>query len=176
MERRELLLGCGAARVKHLQPGHSVSWSGLVTLDINPDHKPDVVWDLAQLPLPFDDNSFDEVHAYEVLEHIGAQGDWRTFFAQFSEFWRILKPNGLLCASVPSLTSRWAWGDPSHSRVIPPENLVFLHQPEYTKQVGVTSMSDFRFVYKADFDIAFQRDDGNNFWFALHAIKPSRIT
>src|SRR6185312_16493300 len=115
---RELLLGCGADRERRSglrsacytpEENEHVGWHNLTTLDNNPRHKPDVVWDLNQRPLPFDDETFDEIHAYEVLEHIGTQGDWRSFFAEFSEYWRILKPNGALVGTVPRWNHQWAW-------------------------------------------------------------------
>ncbi len=169
----QLLLGCGSNRAKKLNVQGRAEWSGLVTLDCNADHKPDVVHDLHD-PLPFDDNSADEIHAYEVLEHLGRQGDWRFFFAQFSDLWRVLKPGGYLLGTVPLPSSPWAWGDPSHTRVIPRESFTFLHQPSYA-QVGVTAMSDFRFVYKADFDIVHLADNGDVLEFGLQAVKPSRV-
>jgi len=170
----ELLIGCGNRRDKRVGAMGNPDWIDLTTLDIDPNAGADVVHDLNVLPYPFADDQFDEIHAYEVLEHTGQQGDWRFFFAQFSEFWRILKPDGLLCASCPSLTSRWAWGDPGHTRVIQPETLIFLQQPQYA-QVGITSLTDYRAVYQADYDLAFSKDDGEGFKFALRAVKPSRI-
>lgn len=171
---RELLIGAGSSRVKKLAANGRTEWHNLTTLDINPDHKPDLVWDLTQLPLPFDDNSFDEIHAYEVLEHTGQQGDYKFFFAQFAEIWRILRPGGLLIGTCPSRHSPWAWGDPSHTRVIQPENFIFLDQAQYIAQVGRTAMSDFRYIYQADFSPVYSQDDQTTFAFALKAIKPSR--
>jgi hypothetical protein len=86
-----------------------------------------------------------------VLEHTGQQGDYKFFFAQFEDFARILRPGGFLLATTPTFNSRWCWGDPSHKRVITQETLTFLSQEQYAQQVGVTSMSDFRYIYKADF-------------------------
>lgn len=168
--RRELLIGCGSQRIKVVAPGPK-EWSNLETLDLNPAHKPDHVCDLNQLPYPFKDNRYDEVHAYEVLEHLGTQGDWKFFFDQFSELHRILKPNGFLCASVPVWTSPWAWGDPSHTRVITRGTLAFLSQQEYKNQVGKTAMSDFRFYYKADFIVHFMQETEHSFYFVLKALK-----
>jgi SAM-dependent methyltransferase len=170
----ELLIGCGSSRVKKLWMGNDPEWHNLTTLDNNPDHKPDVVWDLMEFPYPFGSDTFDEIHAYEVLEHLGQQGDAWIFFKQFSELHRILKPNGQIIATVPSRHSAWAWGDPSHTRIIQPETLIFLNQPAYTAQVGKTAMSDFRNIYKADFDITSSKEDPNTFTFVLTAIKPSR--
>jgi DNA modification methylase len=95
---------------------------------------------------------FDEIHAYDVLEHTGQQGDWRFFFAQWSEFWRILKPNGLFFGKCPTYDSEWAWGDPGHTRIISPASLVFLDQNQYIEQVGKTAMTDYRPYYTADFE------------------------
>ncbi len=65
-------------------------------------------------------------------------------------------------------------GDPGHTRVLLPETLIFLQQPQYA-QAGITSLTDYRAVYKADYDLAFSEDNGENFKFALRAVKPSRI-
>lgn len=172
----ELLIGAGSRHDKRLSFPGKEEWTKLVTLDINPDHKPDVVWDLTQRPLPFEDNTFDEIHAYEVLEHLGRQGDWRLFFEEWSEWWRLLKPGGLLCATSPCWKNVWAWGDPGHTRVLSQECLTFLMQPEYTKQIGVTAMTDYRMVYKADFDLAYCNTTDDTISFGLIAVKPSRIT
>ena len=172
---KELLIGAGSSRIKKLAKEGQREWVNLVTLDINGDHNPDVVWNLETLPLPFADNEFDEIHAYEVLEHTGKQGDYVFFFAQFSEFWRILKPGGRLMGTCPSRHSAWAWGDPSHTRIVQPENLTFLDQAEYVKQVGISAMSDFRYLYKADFVRHHIQDDNNTFVFVIEAVKPSRI-
>ena len=171
----ELLIGCGNRRAKVCyQPGNE-SFSDLTTLDIDPLSGADIIHDLDVLPYPFANDTFDEIHAPEVLEHTGRQGDWRFFFAQFFEFWRILKPGGFLAASCPSVTSRWAWGDPGHTRVIQPETLTFLSQPQY-EQVGKTAMTDYRAIYQADFDTTWMHDDGESFQFVITAVKPSRIS
>lgn len=173
---RTLLIGCGSRRERTVSPDGNRAFRGLVTLDINPDHNPDIVHDLLDLPLPFDDETFDEIHAYEVLEHTGTQGDYKFFFAQFADFWRVLKPGGLLCGSVPRRESVWAWGDPSHTRIIQAESLTFLNQPKYTREIGVTAMSDFRYLYKADFDFIHAGHSEHTMEFILQAVKPSRIT
>ena len=173
--RKELLIGAGSSRVKKLFMNGREQWSNLVTLDINADHGPDVVWNLEDLPLPFADGEFDEIHAYEVLEHTGQQGDYVFFFAQFSDFWRILKPGGCLFGTCPSRTSPLAWGDPSHKRIVQAENFVFLDQREYVKQVGNTAMSDFRNIYRADFEVEHVAERDDTFAFVLRAVKPSRI-
>lgn len=172
----ELLLGCGSNRTKKVFLGGG-AWTELVTLDFNADHKPDVVHDLSQRPWPFADDIFNEVHAYDVMEHLSQQGDFRSFFAEWSEVWRILKPGGYFFGISPHWSSPWAWGDPGHTRVYGPECLVFLCQPEYAAQIGKTAMSDYRFVYHADFDIV-HRDIGEDkqFRWVLKAVKPSRIT
>lgn len=171
----EILLGCGSNWGKRLSLGPS-QWVNLVTLDINADHNPDVVHDLVSLPLPFDDDFADEIHAYEVMEHVGRQGDWAFFFAQWSDIWRVLKPGGVFFGTSPHWSSPWAWMDPGHTRVMGPEMLTFLVQPEYSKQVGATPMTDYRFCYRADFDIVEARvTDSKSFVWALRAVKPSRI-
>lgn len=164
---KELILGCGSRTKKDLYFEGNKYFQNETRLDINEDHCPDVVWDLTKHPLPFKDEYFDEIHAYEVLEHLAQQGDYEFFFREFTEYWRILKPGGHFFASCPAPSSVWAWGDPSHKRVISKETLVFLSKSEYEKQVGVTSMSDFRYLYKADFKTVYAEIKGDTTYFIL---------
>lgn len=169
--KKELLLGCGGRTVKDLALDGNHAFENVVRLDVNAEHKPDIVWDLREHPLPFADNEFDEIHAYEVLEHLAYQGDFQFFFKEFSEYARILKPGGKFYASVPAVGSPWVWGDPSHKRTIQQESLVFLSQDEYKKQIGVTPMSDFRNIYKADFKPFAITNTEHRFFFVLEVIK-----
>lgn len=165
--RRELLIGCGRDRAKKVTfDGVPAEWQGLVTLDCDAAVEPDVVHDLDALPYPFPDGEFDEIHAYEVLEHCGRQGDWRYFFAQFAEFYRILKPGGHFCATVPMWDSPWAWGDPGHTRVIPKEALIFLNREEYA-QLGRTAMTDYRAALACDFETLGVSESGHMLGFVL---------
>jgi hypothetical protein len=174
--KRELLLGAGRNLTKKITIGGVADWSNLTTLDVNPDHIPDILADLEDLPYRWaEDDTYDEVHAYEVLEHTGRQGDWRFFFAQWGEFWRMLKPGGLFCGTSPALTSVWLWGDPGHTRAVTPESFVFLSQPKYAA-VGETPMSDYRGIWRGDFDTIHAEIRDGAFIFVLQAVKPSRVS
>jgi SAM-dependent methyltransferase len=177
-------------------------WRDLVTLDVNVSCAPDIVLNLDTHPdiwqyirkignpkalywepLPLApaeafrvaSNYFDEVHAYEVLEHLGQQGDYAKFFENFSGIWRVLKPGGMLVATVPSRFSPWFWGDPGHRRAILPETLDFLNQPFYEAVVGKSPSSDYRDIYRADFDVTYRFDNRAHHTFILTAVKPSRL-
>ena len=167
---RELVLGCGNYPYKKIY-AESKEYVNPTRVDIDPDCNPDIILDLNTNSLPFEDSSFDEVHMYEVLEHLGTQGDYKAFFEFFSEVARVLRPDGLFIASVPAMNSPWVWGDPGHTRAIPEEMLVFLDQAEYTAQVGKTPMTDYRGIYKADFKRVHLQEDHGVFFFVLKNIK-----
>lgn len=194
MTYKVLLLGCGHKSALMFRPPIVTDEPEIVRLDMNEACQPDLLCDLdspgwyARPITEAGRNSlnnlfygqikkgyFHEVHAYEVLEHLGSQGDYHSFFDTFSNIYDLLVPGGYLCATVPSRFSAWLWGDPGHRRAVLPESLVFLDQGEYAKQCGITAMSDYRFYYKSDFKAILGKDDKSTFSFILQAIKPSRI-
>lgn len=174
---KELLLGSGRRKHKLLKVAKEdgFEFNDVTTVDINSEVHPDIVMDLSSTKWWLDSDTYDEVHAYDILEHIGVQGDWATFFGQFSEIWRVLKPGGHLLAIVPMWNSLWAWGDPGHTRVISNASLSFLSQNHYSAQIGVSPMTDYRHIYKADFEPVWHMEDGERFLFVRKAIKPARL-
>ncbi|MEK7177181.1 MAG: class I SAM-dependent methyltransferase [Patescibacteria group bacterium] len=63
-----------------------------VTVDIDPNREPDVIGDAHALP--FKDGEFETVLCTEVLEHV------KNPFDVEKEFWRVLKPGGILVLST----------------------------------------------------------------------------
>jgi len=74
-------------------------------------HRPeiDVVWDLNDLPWPWDDNSFDLIVACAVLEHLRI-----TLIESVGECWRILAPGGRLHVKMPYWQHENSYADPTH--------------------------------------------------------------
>lgn len=137
---KSLLIGAGNSRKRVITINGETEFDDLTTLDLS---GADINHDLEVFPYPFEDQSFDDISAYEVLEHTGSQGDFRFFFAQFNEFHRILKEDGLFYGSVPLYDSIWAWGDPGHKRVLPPSVFLYLTKGHYD-QLGTTPCADYR--------------------------------
>ncbi len=151
-----LLAGCGTNRDKRVQCPESpeLQFSGqVVTWDVDPDTGADVIHDMEVLPYPFADDEFDEIHAYECLEHCGTQGDAKFFFGQFAEFYRIMKPGGIMALSVPMWNHYIAFAVPDHKRILPAPIFGFLDQ-DYYKNVGKPGYGDYRkLLGKTDFKL-----------------------
>jgi SAM-dependent methyltransferase len=182
----ELVLGCGPNPQKFVLSPLSTSqiFENPTTVDINSEHNPDKAWDLNILPWPFEDDSFDEIHAYNILEHLGSLGDYKSFFAHFEEMWRILKTGGYICGVSVDYDTVHLWGDPGHTRAITRQMLsAFLSREQYELQSGKTSMTDYRFCYNADFEmipvtgdvIGDKETHADSFAFVLKAFKPIRF-
>lgn len=68
----------------------------------------DVVADLTVEPIPFPNDSVDEVRASDFIEHLPDK--MRTM----NEIYRVLKPGGIADIFVPSTDGRGAFQDPTH--------------------------------------------------------------
>ncbi len=94
-------------RVLHLGSGKRYR-QGAVNVDVTADTNPDVVHDLDVVPWPFADGAFDEVHAYDVLEHLADAK--RTF----EELHRVCAHGAVIHFTVPHFSSDGAYTDPTH--------------------------------------------------------------
>ncbi|NNU43091.1 methyltransferase domain-containing protein [Ramlibacter montanisoli] len=91
---------------------------------------------LAIEPIPYEDASFDSVSAYDFFEHVPRvllTADGRStrfpFIELMNEVWRVLKPGGLLYASMPCYPSEQAFQDPTHVNFLTISSHEYFTQP-----------------------------------------------
>jgi SAM-dependent methyltransferase len=92
-----LNIGCGRV---HRQ--------GAVNLDISPDVGAAVVHDLNCLPWPFEEGQFEQIYAYDVLEHVN------DVPRVLEEIHRVSRPGATLHVTVPHFSSANAFTDLTH--------------------------------------------------------------
>lgn len=92
--------GCGQTKI----PGSI----GLDIVDIK--DTVDIVHDLNEFPYPFENDYFDEIHLYHVLEHLDNP------IKVVEEMHRILKNSGSFFLRVPHYSSMGAFSDITHKR------------------------------------------------------------
>jgi len=120
-------LGCGIA------PRNPYGRTQLYGIDIRDDAKELLKQknitiakaNLAIEKIPFEDNFFTSVSAFDFLEHIPRQiyidRDQEIiypFIRLMNEVWRVLTPGGRFLASTPAYPSASAFGDPTHVNYI----------------------------------------------------------
>jgi SAM-dependent methyltransferase len=81
---------------------------GFVNHDISKLPNIDVVFNLNSYPWPWDDNSFEEIVAHDLLEHLD------DFMRAMEEIHRILSLSGIIKLSVPYWNSCARYIDPTH--------------------------------------------------------------
>lgn len=96
-DRKKLNLGSGKDKKE-----------GYVNIDWQAIDGPDVVHDLNAFPYPFPDDTFDEVLASHVLEHLDRP------FGVMRELHRILKPGGTLIIKVPHFSRGFTHAEHVH--------------------------------------------------------------
>jgi SAM-dependent methyltransferase len=78
--------------------------------------------DLAIAPIPFPDNTFDYVSAYDFIEHIPrviyAPTRRNAFVELMNEIYRVLKIGGIFLSSTPAYPQPAAFQDPTHVNII----------------------------------------------------------
>ena len=85
----------------------------------------DVCWNLNKYPWPFEDNSFSEVYAHHILEHLD------DFGKAMEEIKRICCNNAHIFIIVPHFSFAGAYWDPTHKRFFSFFTFDYLEKGEY---------------------------------------------
>ncbi len=93
---RLLNIGCGLNKIANTENCE------VVNLDAYEICKPDVLWNIEEIPWPFESCSFDAVSAWHVFEHLH---DWWSAFEECS---RVLRVGGTLEIRVPDESTSMA--------------------------------------------------------------------
>lgn len=117
---RHLDFGCGA------NPRNPFQANELITVDIQihsnevPTHKIE-----PGSQLPFENETFDCVSAYDVLEHLSREAPNNLFIYYMNELHRVLRPGGTAVFVFPSFPHRDAFSDPTHVNFITSQSVDF---------------------------------------------------
>lgn len=99
-ERRFLHVGCGSARKPCVAPGLVADEWHEIRLDIDPEVCPDIVSSMLDMPM-VPAESMDAVYSSHNIEHLYPH----EVAIALAEFFRVLKPDGLLIMTCPDLQS-----------------------------------------------------------------------
>ncbi|MDQ2842573.1 MAG: class I SAM-dependent methyltransferase [Acidobacteriota bacterium] len=94
---RILDVGCGINKLPNA-----------IGIDRNPASHADLLVDIDSFPYPFDDNSFDRIYAAHVIEHVA------DVMQTMEEFYRLVKPAGVIFLATPHYTDFSSFCDPTH--------------------------------------------------------------
>ena len=97
--------------------------------------------------LPFEANSLDAITGFDVIEHLprqssGAKGN--AFIETMNEFYRTLKPGGILLAVTPCYPSPAAFMDPTHVNIITPGTHKYFSDDNFAKSLSYGFTGEFR--------------------------------
>ena len=94
---RILDVGCGINK-----------FAGAIGIDNNPRTNADVLCELDHFPYPFRDNSFDQLRAIHVIEHVA------DVIRTMEEFHRLVRAGGTVLLETPHYTDFSSFCDPTH--------------------------------------------------------------
>lgn len=150
-------------KILELGPGIHRSGDTTVAIDKCSEADAEITRDFAKRGIPFEEDTFDEVRCYDVIEHIENYDD---LIFTFNEICRVLKPNGLFHFTTPNGVDA-GFSHITHHRVFVSGSF------EYLKD---NSSAEFEYMRKSDgltarFDIKWIPRDEQQLEGKFYAIK-----
>ena len=111
---------------------------GAVNLDNKRLPGVDWIFDLEntiKIPLPFRDNTFSEVKAFHIMEHI------RNFIPLMNELHRVCKIGARIRIDVPHYTNPLFYDDPTHVRSFSSRTFCWMCLPENAELIGLKAFN-----------------------------------
>lgn len=138
---------------------------GFINVDLVEMDGIDIVHNLMEFPYPFEDESADEIHAIDVVEHLAnyTPDNRPSVIAFVEECHRILQKGGLLYMQMPGWKAEFLWIDPTHVRGFDIQSFDFF---DPTKPFGQTT----GFYSKAKFSVRAEELPNHNLRFWLTKI------
>ena len=123
--------------ILELGPGIHRSGDTTVAIDKCSLANAEIIRDFSKRGIPFNNNEFDEVRCYDVIEHIE---DYEDLIFTFNEIYRVLKPNGIFHFTTPNGVNA-GFSHITHHRVF------FAGSFEYLRNNG---SAEFEYMSKSD--------------------------
>ena len=102
-----------------------------LNIDNSPLVSPDILCDLEEAKLPFEDSSVDEIIAYHVLEHI------TNFIPLVYELHRVCKSGAKIYVRCPFYSGWGQYNDPTHVRFFSLYTFNYFRKNNYSHECGV---------------------------------------
>lgn len=146
MKYKNLNLGCGM-----------LEFPDCLNVDIRKTPIVHQVWDLEQMPWPFEDEQFAKVYAYDIIEHL------TDVIKAMEEIHRILKSRGWVIIRTTSWKTEQSFRDPTHKHFFTLESFDYFDR---STQVG----KDYGFYSEKKFKILHRYEDGQELMFEMRKI------
>ena len=146
MVTKSLDLGCG------LNIRNPFNLDEVYGIDIRERNEPNIrTCDLAIEEIPFPDDYFDAISAFDFIEHVPriiyAPNRRFPFIELMSEIYRTLKMGGMFLSITPAFPQEAAWRDPTHVNIITEDTYKYFcggDHDQLARSYGFTGMFNLK--------------------------------
>ena len=151
-EQNKLNMGCGFNKL-----------DGYWNVDVEPKCNPDEVVNLEVTPWPYEDNFFEQIHAYNIMEHLGHTP--QIFTNVMKEMYRVSTHGAVWNIQVPHHRCDLYWDDYTHVRVLTPKTFrMFDQQFNFQTIERKLSESTFGLYHNVDVEITDVQYNITGYW------------
>ncbi len=118
----------------------------------------EICFDLEAFPWPLQDNSYEEIRMWDVIEHMS------NIIGVIDECWRVLKPNGLLTMKACGWKNENFWVDITHKKAFHRKSMDYF---DPTTEIG----KEYGFYTDKKWKIIEITEHKNNYYYKLKTLK-----